>query len=76
MAPGEVKCPALQVGAHVVDENSCTHGPSPAETVCNFSCLKGYKSSGPTVKHCKIDGTWSDDAIPVECVGKINTSLP
>lgn len=72
MAPGEVNCPALQVGAHVIAEHSCTSAPSVAETVCSFSCLKGYKLSGPSLKQCQIDGTWTDQGLPVECDGKFN----
>ncbi|KAL9968094.1 hypothetical protein ACROYT_G026423 [Oculina patagonica] len=67
MAPGEVNCPRLQVGAHVITDHSCTSAPSVAETVCSFECLKGYRLSGPSVKHCQLDGTWSDQGLPVEC---------
>lgn len=69
-APGELNCPALLVGAHVITPHSCTSAPSVAETICSFKCPKGYTLSGPSYKTCQLDGTWTDQAVPVECDGK------
>ena len=69
-APGELNCPSLQVGPRVITDHSCTSGPSVPGTVCSFDCPKGYKLSGPSLKHCKIDGSWTDAALAVSCDGK------
>ena len=70
-APGELNCPALQVGADVITTHSCTSAPSVAETICSFKCPKGYTLSGTSQKSCQLDGTWTYQAVPVECDGKV-----
>ena len=69
MAPGSQECPPLHVGHRVVAAHSCTHGASPPETACTFYCHKGYELVGPPVKHCQLDGTWTDAGLSVECQG-------
>ena len=38
-------------------------------TACPFDCHKGFRLVGPAVKHCQMDGTWTDAALPVSCDG-------
>ena len=68
-APGVVKCPALQLGHRVISKPSCTRGSSVVGTACPFDCHKGFRLVGPAVKHCQMDGTWTDAALPVSCDG-------
>ena len=68
-APGVVKCPALQLGHRVISKPSCTRGSSMVGTACPFECHKGFRLVGPAVKHCQMDGTWTDAALPVSCDG-------
>ena len=69
-APGAVNCTALRVGPKVITHHSCTTASSAPGTVCSFTCPHGYKLSGPPNKHCGINGSWTDEAVPVSCNGK------
>lgn len=69
-APGVVNCTALRVGPKVITDHPCTTGSSAPGTVCPFTCPHGYKLSGPPSKRCGIDGSWTDEAVPVSCDGE------
>ncbi|XP_015761412.1 PREDICTED: uromodulin-like [Acropora digitifera] len=69
-APGAVNCTALQVGPKVITRHSCTTASSAPGTTCSFTCHHGYKLSGPPNKHCGINGSWTDEDVPVSCNDK------
>ena len=68
-APGVANCPVLQLGHRVISNPSCTRGSSVVGMACPFDCHKGFRLVGPAVKHCQMDGTWTDAAVPVSCDG-------
>ena len=69
----EITCPPLpEIRDGSIQPTLCTDGEVPFGTICQLSCLRGYKLRGPRAKQCTPDGTWSADSRePNQCLGDL-----
>jgi len=63
-----VQCPVLALHSLVkTSPSGCLTSQMKFNTTCSFSCPQGYQLQGPSYKHCRINGQWTDSAKSVSC---------
>ena len=63
-------CPPLATPKNgAINPPECSNHPTKLNSICKFSCDKGFQIQGPQQRQCVAPGQWNNGRSITKCVG-------